>query len=140
MNITLRAGERFFINGAVIRIDRKATIELLNDVTFLLENHVMQAKDATTLTRQIYFAVQIMLIDPSATPTATPLARSLMETALARLSDARADLGLAGRRPVAWPRAQFRGDEGVARPLSLRRPRARAAGGDPERRLNRRSR
>ena len=43
MNITLRAGERFFINGAVIRIDRKASIELLNDVTFLLENHVMQA-------------------------------------------------------------------------------------------------
>jgi flagellar biosynthesis regulator FlbT len=27
MNITLRAGERFFINGAVIRIDRKASIE-----------------------------------------------------------------------------------------------------------------
>ncbi len=44
MNITLRAGERFFINGAVIRIDRKASIELLNDVTFLLENHVMQAE------------------------------------------------------------------------------------------------
>ena len=43
MNITLRAGERFFINGAVIRIDRKASIELLNEVTFLLENHVMQA-------------------------------------------------------------------------------------------------
>jgi flagellar biosynthesis repressor protein FlbT len=82
MNITLRAGERFFINGAVIRIDRKATIELLNDVTFLLENHVMQAKDATTLTRQIYFAVQIMLMDPAATATATPLASSLIETAL----------------------------------------------------------
>ena len=82
MNITLRAGERFFINGAVIRIDRKATIELLNDVTFLLENHVMQAKDATTLTRQIYFAVQIMLMDPAATATATPLASSLVETAL----------------------------------------------------------
>ncbi len=82
MNITLRAGERFFINGAVIRIDRKATIELLNDVTFLLENHVMQAKDATTLTRQIYFAVQIMLMDPGATTTATPLARTLIETAL----------------------------------------------------------
>ena len=82
MNIMLRAGERFFINGAVIRIDRKATIELLNDVTFLLENHVMQAKDATTLTRQIYFAVQIMLMDPAASATATPLARSLIDTAL----------------------------------------------------------
>ncbi len=82
MNITLRAGERFFINGAVIRIDRNATVELLNDVTFLLENHVMQAKDATTLTRQIYFAVQIMLMDPAAAVNATPLARSLIETAL----------------------------------------------------------
>lgn len=82
MNITLRAGERLYINGAVIRIDRKATIELLNDVTFLLENHVMQAKDATTLTRQIYFAVQVMLMDPAARATAAPLASSLIETAL----------------------------------------------------------
>jgi flagellar protein FlbT len=82
MNITLRAGERFFINGAVIRIDRKASIELLNDVTFLLENHVMQAKDATTLTRQIYFAVQVMLMDPTSSASAAPLASSLIQTAL----------------------------------------------------------
>ena len=82
MNITLRAGERLFINGAVIRIDRKASIELLNEVTFLLENHVMQAEEATTLTRQIYFAVQIMLTDPSAAASATPLARSLIESAI----------------------------------------------------------
>jgi flagellar biosynthesis repressor protein FlbT len=81
MNITLRAGERFFINGAVIRIDRKASIELLNEVTFLLENHVMQAEDATTLVRQIYFAVQIILMDPTAAASATPLARSLIESA-----------------------------------------------------------
>src|ERR1700689_1587029 len=80
MNITLRAGERFFINGAVIRIDRKASIELLNEVTFLLENHVMQAEEATTLVRQIYFAVQIMLMDPRATASATPLARSLLRS------------------------------------------------------------
>jgi flagellar biosynthesis repressor protein FlbT len=82
MNITLRAGERFFINGAVIRIDRKASIELLNEVTFLLENHVMQAEQATTLVRQIYFTVQIMLMDPTAAASATPLARSLIESAL----------------------------------------------------------
>jgi flagellar biosynthesis repressor protein FlbT len=82
MNITLRAGERLFINGAVIRIDRKASIELLNEVTFLLENHVMQTEEATTLVRQIYFAVQIMLMDPTAAASATPLARSLIESAL----------------------------------------------------------
>jgi len=83
MNITLRAGERFFINGAVIRIDRKASIELLNEVTFLLENHVMQAEEATTPVRQIYFAVQIMLMDPTAAASAAPVARSLIESALA---------------------------------------------------------
>jgi flagellar biosynthesis repressor protein FlbT len=82
MNITLRAGERFFINGAVIRIDRKASIELLNEVTFLLENHVMQAEEATTLVRQIYFAVQIMLMEPTAAGSAAPLARSLIESAV----------------------------------------------------------
>ena len=82
MNITLRAGERFFINGAVIRIDRKASIELLNDVTFLLENHVMQAEDARTLVRKIYFAVQIMLMDPTSAANAAPIANSLVEAAL----------------------------------------------------------
>jgi flagellar protein FlbT len=96
MNITLRAGERLFINGAVIRIDRKATIELMNDVTFLLENHVMQAKDATTLTRQIYFAVQVMLMDPTAQPTAAPLASSLIQTALAAYRNPEIVSGLRG--------------------------------------------
>jgi len=96
MNITLRAGERLFINGAVIRIDRKATIELLNDVTFLLETHVMQAEDASTLTRQIYFAVQIMLMDPAASATAAPLARSLIETALGAYRAPELIAGLAG--------------------------------------------
>jgi flagellar biosynthesis repressor protein FlbT len=96
MNITLRAGERFFINGAVIRIDRKASIELLNEVTFLLENHVMQAEEATTLIRQIYFAVQIMLMDPTAAASATPLARSLIESALGAYRTAELTAGLKG--------------------------------------------
>jgi flagellar biosynthesis repressor protein FlbT len=119
MNITLRAGERFFINGAVIRIDRKASIELLNEVTFLLENHVMQAEAATTLVRQIYFAVQIMLMDPTAAGSAAPLARSLIESALGAYR-ARVDVGPQGRRRVARPRSQFRGAEGAPRPLRPR--------------------
>jgi flagellar protein FlbT len=98
MNITLRAGERFFINGAVIRIDRKASIELLNEVTFLLENHVMQAEQATTLVRQIYFAVQIMLMDPTAAASAAPLARSLIESALGAYCTPDLAAGLKG-----WP-------------------------------------
>lgn len=64
MHISLRAGERLFLNGAVIRVDRKVTLELLNDATFLLENHVLQVADTTTPMRQLYFAVQAMLMDP----------------------------------------------------------------------------
>ena len=110
MNITLRAGERFFINGAVIRIDRKASIELLNDVTFLLENHVMQAKDATTLTRQIYFAVQVMLMEPGASASATPLASALIQTALGAY---RAPELVSGLRGVAQSLARGRNFEAL---------------------------
>jgi flagellar biosynthesis repressor protein FlbT len=82
MNITLRAGERLFINGAVIRTDRKATIELLNDATFLLETHVIQASDATTPLRQIYFVIQVMLMDPPSAKATAELALSLIDKAL----------------------------------------------------------
>lgn len=82
MNISLRADEKIYVNGAVLRVDRKVSIELLNDVTFLLESHVMQANDATTPLRQIYFVVQIMLMDPEATPAALELSRKLIDAAL----------------------------------------------------------
>ncbi len=65
MKVSLRPGERIFINGAVLRVNRKVSIEFLNDVTFLLENHVMQAEAATTPLRQLYFIVQTMALDPS---------------------------------------------------------------------------
>jgi flagellar protein FlbT len=96
MNITLRAGEKLFINGAVIRIDRRASIELLNEVTFLLENHVMQAEEATTLVRQIYFAVQVMLMDPTSSASAAPLARSLIDSALGAYRAPDLAIGLKG--------------------------------------------
>jgi flagellar protein FlbT len=82
MNITLRAGERIYINGAVLRVDRKATLELMNDATFLLETHVMQAADATTPLRQIYFVVQVMLMDPASARNTAQLAAALIQKAL----------------------------------------------------------
>ena len=70
MHISLRAGERFYINGAVLRVDRKVSFELLNDATFLLDAHVMRVEDVTTPMRQLYFVVQIMLMNPADTPAA----------------------------------------------------------------------
>ncbi len=62
--VSLKANERIYINGAVLKVDRKTSIEFLNDVNFLLENHVMQAEDAKTPLRQLYFVVQVILMSP----------------------------------------------------------------------------
>ncbi|MDN2567256.1 flagellar biosynthesis repressor FlbT [Aquibium sp. A9E412] len=62
LRISLKANEKIYVNGAVIRADRKTTLEFLNDVQFLLENHVLQPEDATTPLRQLYFIVQVMLM------------------------------------------------------------------------------
>src|SRR5258708_5170130 len=73
MNISLRADEKVYINGAVLRVDRKVSIELLNDVTSPL--------------RQIYFVVQIMLMDPNAATAALELSRKLIDAALRTFED-----------------------------------------------------
>jgi flagellar protein FlbT len=73
MRISLRAGERIYINGAVLSVDRKVTLELVNDVMFLLQGQVMQASEATTALRQLYFIVQHMLMNPTDTREASEL-------------------------------------------------------------------
>lgn len=81
MHITLRAGEKLFLNGAVLRADRKVSLELMNDATFLLEAHVMSVEKATTPIRQLYFIVQMMLMNP----LDTAAARSLFDDSLPRM-------------------------------------------------------
>mgnify|MGYP001365090448 CR=1 FL=1 len=66
LQISLRPGERIYVNGAVLCADRKVTLEFLNEVTFLLECHVLLPEQTTTPLRQLYFVVQTMLIDPPA--------------------------------------------------------------------------
>ena len=77
LKIHLKPRERIFINGAVLRVDRKVSIEFLNDVSFLLEAHVILEEDATTPLRQLYFVVQAFLIDPSNKELAMSLYRSM---------------------------------------------------------------
>lgn len=79
----LKANERVFINGAVLRADRKVGIELLNDVDFLLENHVLQVEDANTPLKQLYFIIQIMLMSPSEKPAAAKLYKDSVKALLA---------------------------------------------------------
>jgi flagellar protein FlbT len=64
IRLYLKPNEKLYLNGAVIKVDRKVSIELLNDANFLLANHVLQAENADTPLRQLYFVVQMMLMDP----------------------------------------------------------------------------
>lgn len=81
MHITLRAGEKLFLNGAVLRADRKVSLELMNDATFLLEAHVMSVEKATSPLRQLYFIVQMMLMNP----LDVTAARGLFEASLPQM-------------------------------------------------------
>ena len=64
LRISLKPNEKIYINGAVVKVDRKVAIEFLNDVQFLMENHVLQPEQATTPLRQLYFIVQVILMTP----------------------------------------------------------------------------
>lgn len=80
--VSLKANERIYINGAVLRVDRKTSIEFLNDVNFLLENHVLQAEDATTPLRQLYFVVQVILMAPQDAASTLELYRAQIASLL----------------------------------------------------------
>ncbi len=94
IQLGLKPGERIFINGAVLRVDRKVTIELLNDVTFLLENHVMQVNDANTPLKQLYFMVQMMLMDPASADATKELFAKTLNLLIANLSSQELIAGL----------------------------------------------
>lgn len=64
MLIHLKKGERIYVNGAVLRFDRRTSLEFLNDVSFLLEDYVMQVEEAATPLQQLYLTIQTILIDP----------------------------------------------------------------------------
>ena len=87
LRISLKPQEKIYLNGAVVRVERKVSIELLNDVQFLLESHVLQANEASTPLRQLYFMVQLMLIDPQGTPQARDLFRKSLPLLIASFTD-----------------------------------------------------
>ncbi|WP_048647441.1 flagellar biosynthesis repressor FlbT [Nitratireductor soli] len=94
LKISMKANEKIYVNGAVIRTDRKVTLEFLNNVQFLMENHVLQAEDARTPLRQLYFAVQIMLMTPDSADEARKIFSSLLPRLLENFSNERIRAGL----------------------------------------------
>lgn len=87
LKLSLKPNEKLYVNGAVIRVDRKVTVELLNDVQFLLESHVLQAEDASTPLKQLYFILQVMLMNPQGALEARDMFRRSLPLMLASFDD-----------------------------------------------------
>ena len=87
LKISLKPGEKIYINGAVIRADRKVSLELLNEVQFLLESHVLQAEEASTPLRQLYFILQMILMNPGEAGEARNMFRRSLPLLIANFSD-----------------------------------------------------
>jgi flagellar protein FlbT len=87
LKLSLKPNEKIYINGAVIRVDRKVTLELLNDVQFLLENHVLQPEEASTPLKQLYFILQVMLMNPQGAVEAREMFRRSLPLMLANFAD-----------------------------------------------------
>lgn len=105
MQLSLRSGEKLYLNGAVIRVDRKVSIELMNDVTFLLEAHVLTPEDTTTPLRQLYFTVQVMLMDPNC--NADGQAEAMLQNLLETFENADIRAGLSAVRDLLAARRRF---------------------------------
>lgn len=100
LQISLKPGERIYINGAVLRVDRKVSIEFLNDVTFLLEHHVLHPEDTRTPLRQLYFIIQTALIDPANSADACAMFRGSHASLLASFENGAIRQGLAEVREL----------------------------------------
>lgn len=96
LRICLKAGDRIYINGALLRADRKVTIEILNDVTFLLEQHVLPQEEATTPLRRLYFALQTILTEPAHANLARRASEELLSELIARCPSPDMDARLSG--------------------------------------------
>ena len=64
LKLSLKPGEKFVLNGAVVQNgDRRGVLILQNKASVLREKDIMQAEDATTPARRIYFPVMMMYLD-----------------------------------------------------------------------------
>ncbi len=66
LKLSLKPGERFVLNGAVVENgDRRATLILQNKASVLREKDIMQEHEADTPAKRIYFPVMMMYLSSS---------------------------------------------------------------------------
>ncbi len=69
LKLSLKPGEKFVLNGAVVQNgDRRGVLILQNKASVLREKDIMQAEEANTPARRIYFPVMMMYLDDNLAP------------------------------------------------------------------------
>ena len=64
LKLSLKPGEKFVLNGAVVQNgDRRGVLVLQNKASVLREKDIMQEEDANTPARRVYFPVMMMYLD-----------------------------------------------------------------------------
>lgn len=64
LKVTLKPGEKFVINGAVIvNGDRRSTLMIQNRCSILRERDILQPNDADTPVKRIYIPIMMMYLD-----------------------------------------------------------------------------
>lgn len=93
LRITLRAGEKVAVNGAVLRAPRRMTVELLNGAAVLRGREIMTPEEATTPARRLYFATMMAYLEPERLT-------EYQETIVAALSEVQAVLPAGEAHPT----------------------------------------
>lgn len=66
LKLSLKPGERFVVNGAVLQNgDRRAVLLLQNKASILREKDIIQPDEATTPAKHVYFPIMMMYLDPA---------------------------------------------------------------------------
>lgn len=65
LRISLKAGERLIVGGAVVRSGARCDLLIENDVPILRGREVLGLDEANTPCKRIYFAIQLMYVDPA---------------------------------------------------------------------------
>ena len=64
LKLSLKPGERFVLNGAVVQNgDRRCSLVLQNKASVLREKDIMQAEEVISPARHVYFPVMMMYLD-----------------------------------------------------------------------------
>ncbi len=64
LKLSLKPGERFVLNGAVVQNgDRRGTLILQNKASVLREKDIMQTEEANSPARRVYLPVMMMYLD-----------------------------------------------------------------------------